>query len=200
LLSQVASCDTLVKSNKLHDIASTWLSNAIGQASTITIKLLHHVKVSVTNTDDDERDWVLRKLVDEVLGLAHIVNGTISQDQHHMVPHLALSALHHAIELIEQWCEVGRTLQINGLQRILVGLSDSLDRENGWVLYLSIDREAVADLCHAHSAVHASKTEGWEHSIEVVRLNDCANAIDRLDILVLRSKSVQRLRCRDGTV
>ena len=58
----------------------------------------------------------------------------------------------------------------------------------------------MADRFHAHTTVLATETKGREHSVEVVRLNDSTHAIDRLDILVLGSESVQGLRCGDRSV
>ena len=54
LLGQVASLDALIEFDELDDVTSAGLAYAVLESLTITIKLLHHRKVSVTYTDDDQ--------------------------------------------------------------------------------------------------------------------------------------------------
>ena len=96
LLSQVTFLDGFVVDDELDDVTSTGLAVAVLESSTIAIELLHHGKVCVTNSDYDDGDRVQSKFKDNILSLFHIMNGSICQNQQHVISHLAASALHHS--------------------------------------------------------------------------------------------------------
>ena len=78
--SKVASSHTLLESDKLDDITSTFPTLSVSQRLVITIELLHHSELLITNTHDDNTCGQVGCLTDEVLNFLHVVNLTICQN------------------------------------------------------------------------------------------------------------------------
>jgi hypothetical protein len=74
----------LVKGNELNDISCSLGTIAIVEAI-ITIKSIHIREVSITNTNDDDGEGKLTIIYQQVHCLVHIVDGSISQYQQHLV-------------------------------------------------------------------------------------------------------------------
>ena len=113
---------------------------------------------------------MLGELDDEILGLFHIMNRPICQDQHHLVLRLAAPAFHHSEKLFKQGCKVCWSCKLDFLQRLAVCLSDPCYAIDGWLLCISIDREAVTCFRHTHASMNATKAESGKHSVVVIRL------------------------------
>ena len=73
----------------------------------------------------------------------------------------------------------------------MISLQDTLDGINLRVLQIASDGEAVTSGCMAHATVLTSKAKDWEHFILVVRLDDMANLVDGVVILVLRAHKMK---------
>ena len=90
LLVEVASCDGFLVVHELDDVTSAWLAHHIGQAATVTIKLLHGREVSIADTDDDDGARQVGELLDDVASSGHVVNDTIGEKQQNRVSSVAL--------------------------------------------------------------------------------------------------------------
>jgi hypothetical protein len=78
LFSKITSGASCVEFDKLNDIAAGLPSRVISQSLLITIKLMHHSKIGLSHSYDNNRAGKRGKVAENRLGASHIVNGSIS--------------------------------------------------------------------------------------------------------------------------
>ena len=78
LLGEVASGHALVELNKLDNVTAGGDSAGVAETLTVTIELLHSLEVGVADANDDDGARHVGELADDVDGLRHVMNGTIS--------------------------------------------------------------------------------------------------------------------------
>lgn len=126
LLSKIAAFHRILEAHKLDDVTFRILS-AITETATIAIKLLHGGEVCISNTNNDDGAGELGKCNDRIDRGRHVMNSSISEDQQDRIRVAVHDRLNELAELVEEWAEVGRTRQLNGLERLLVHLDNILD-------------------------------------------------------------------------
>lgn len=168
LLGEVTPGACLVELNELHDVARTGLAARVLQHAIITIELFHGVEVSLTDSNDDDRDGMVTQLTDQVLRLWHVVDGSIGEQKEHIVRHLSLLRANQVQKLLQKRCEKSGSTQADLLLHLLVGSHDVLHGKDVRVGSVTIDSEAVTHSVDAHVAWHSTEAEHWEVLVEVV--------------------------------
>lgn len=107
LLSEVTTADSVVEAHKLDNIALSHFS-LVTQTTTIAIKLLHGIEISITDANNNDRAWQLSQSDDLVNGLIHVMNGTICEDKQNRIDVFTDNGLSVHTELSKERLEVGR--------------------------------------------------------------------------------------------
>lgn len=144
LFSEVTSGHSLVELHELDDVARRSLSTAVMETTTVAIKLFHGTEVGVANSHDDDGAGHAGKLADQVLRLAHVVDGTVRQDQQDLVSIGAHRRGDIVPELGQQRGEECWTTKSDLALRLLVHSHDVLNSIDIRVSSISIHCEAVA--------------------------------------------------------
>ena len=72
------------------------MAGLVCQTAIIAIELLHRGEISVTHANDDNRAWVLGKLVDQVLGSGHVMDSAVCEEKKDLVRLLTLHGSEHS--------------------------------------------------------------------------------------------------------
>ena len=139
---------------------------------------------------------MLTQLVDQVLGLRHVVNFSIGEQEEHIVRRLSLLGFRQVQELLQEGSEQGGATQTDLLLHLLVGSNNVLHREDVRVSAVAIDSEAVAHSVDSHVARDSTKAENGEVLVVVVRLDHRADVHQSTLVLVVLSKIVERICLR----
>ena len=159
----------------MYDIAIAGFCIGIAKYATIAIKLLHHGEVGVADAHYDYRAGEEGELLDNILRLFHIMDGTVCQYQQNLVLWLTLLAPYHLVELLQKRRKESWAHQPDLRQSLDVSICHTFYRVNCRVLRIADDWEAVRSLLHAHGPVHATETKHWETSVGVIGLTDSAH-------------------------
>lgn len=174
--------------HELHDVSCHVLAKG-GRVESffITIELVHCLEICVTNADDDDSHGLLGATHDLVDRLLQVTDDAVGDDEHDvelLVILADVSLLGHAVELIKDLREVGRPVQVDVLNGFLVVFNNFWDPVDPRIEDVAIEGEAV----------RCTVTVGWDCGAEpiqvdvlvrVVKLQDVADTVDRLHVLVL---------------
>lgn len=104
-LVQVALGDTVVKGDELHDVTGDRLASRVGQDPIVTVKLLHLSEVSAADADNNDGDWHLGQLVDQVFRRGHVTDDSIGEQKQDLVLLLTLLRSDKVQKLLQQRCK-----------------------------------------------------------------------------------------------
>ena len=177
----------VVEWDELDDISCHVLPVGAGVESlVIAIKRLHRLKISVTNTNDDDGERVLRATNNLIDCLVHVADDSISDNGQNveLLVHLSHTVgLHEIVDFINDLSEVSRSIEIALLNGVLVVCDNLLNAIDTWVENVTVQGETVATTVGI----------GWNSSskaiqvyllVAVVELEDVANALNRLQVLI----------------
>ena len=80
----------------MDDVAGHSLPLVVSERSVVAIEFLHRREISVTHANDDNRAWVLGKLVDQVLGSRHVMDSAVREEKKDLVRLLTLHGSEHS--------------------------------------------------------------------------------------------------------
>ena len=85
LLGKISSGHGLIELDELDDIAGDSLACRVSERTVIAIQLVHHREVCITDSNDNDGAREGAELINQVLGLWHVMDGTIGQDEQDLV-------------------------------------------------------------------------------------------------------------------
>lgn len=85
LFSELTLGTSLVELNELDDVAGARLPRRVAKLAVVTVELHHRFKVSIADSDNDDRDREHGQLADQIFSLGHVVNGAISEQEQDVV-------------------------------------------------------------------------------------------------------------------
>jgi hypothetical protein len=111
LLIQQALGFGLVVLNKLDDVTLNSKAPVVAQDSVVAVKLLHVGEICVAHTNNDDGTRQSREVHKEPLGLSHIMDGSISQQEQDIVDCRSniFKTRDVAVELLQEWSKQCRT-------------------------------------------------------------------------------------------
>lgn len=183
----------IIVRHKLHDISSCVSSVGLTVKSfLITIKLVHHREVSVTHTHNNYGKRVVGASHDLVNGLSQIVDYTIGNDQQHLellIVVVSRVCLTDVINGLQDRAEMGRTVQVNIRQAVLVVSHRFFEASNSRIETVTVHREAVSRSLAVwrHTSTEAKQIDVL---VSVVVLQNAAHRLHHLQVLVLRHVEV----------
>jgi hypothetical protein len=137
----------LVEGNELNDISlGVLVPSSTEKGLVVTIKCLHVWEVSISNTNNDNGHGVARTSHNLINCLSHVVNDTVCDDQQNLkllVLEVSRICLNVVIHLVQNWSEMGRAIQINMLQTVLVVGNHFVEPINARVKDVAIHGKAV---------------------------------------------------------
>ena len=122
------------------------------------------------------------------------MDSSISENQEHGVDVVALNGVSILIELVDNLSEVGGSCKLSLRQDVVVRLHDALNTLQGRILWVAIQREAMADASLSVALCDSTKAKGREHLRFIVWLKDRANLLDSLCVLIVGAVVVKGLR------
>jgi hypothetical protein len=114
----------------------------------------------------------VRGLHYKILGLLHVMNLTISDDQQNVVQTWSVMCAHDVYHLINDTSEISRPTQRDISDSLSIQLKHPLGALDLRVGGISIQWETVRDLIHAHVVRDATETINWEASIIVIEFKN----------------------------
>jgi len=107
----------VIERNKLDNVGGSVPPQLLAVKSlVVTIKLVHHLEISIANTDNDDRNWVVRTANNLVDRCVHIIDHTVSNDEHDLellIVEVARICLRNIVHLIEDGAEVSWPIQVH---------------------------------------------------------------------------------------
>lgn len=161
----------------------------------VAVKHVHCRKVCITDTYDDDCEWVATATHNLINCLLNVVNYSISDYQKYLELLIAVATrirLGHVVHGVQDAREVGRAVEIHDVHAVLVVVDDSLKTIDLWIENVTIHREAVVRtlVVWGHTSTEAKKIYLF---VGVVVLQDTPDLIDHLKVLIARRvKIVQR--------
>ncbi len=187
LLVQVAFSYGFVKLNELNDISRC----ARRLVSIVAIELPHVFKILFANPDNNHGAGQIGQLGQYLLGLGHVVDNAVSNDQEHVVLGLAGMSLAVVLESLENRSEVGRAAKLDARQSLSVRTQDAAHALSHLVVK---QVEAVGDFSSSCELGHTPKAEDWELLVVVVGLQGFADRGDGRFVLVAWPHEVETVR------
>ena len=137
----------VVKGNKLDDIRGHILAVGLRvECLIITIKRLHGLEVCIADANDDDGHGELRAANNLIDGLVHITDDAIrdnNQDVELLVILIDLLRSDVLVDLVDDFSEVGRSIQLAIVDSALVALNDFVDAVDTWVEDITVEGETV---------------------------------------------------------
>ena len=137
----------VVKGNKLDDIRCHILAVGLRvECLIITIKRLHGLEVRIADTNNDDGHGELRAANDLVNRLVHITDDTIrddNQDVELLVILIHLLRSDVLVDLVDDFSEVGWSIQLAIIDGALVALNDFVDAVDTWVEDITVEGKTV---------------------------------------------------------
>jgi hypothetical protein len=84
-------------------------------------------------------------------------------------------------------------MELDSRQILTVSLKDSINPMNGRRLRISVQRETMANILRSHKKRNTTKAKSREHFAVIVRLNNRANLLECLLILIESPHIVERI-------
>jgi len=177
----------VIEGDKLYDISWHILSVRLWvEGLFISVKNLHGLKISITNTNNDDSQVVDRSSYNLINCLIHVSDDSIGND-HKNVELLNLLwyvfRLTVVIYLIEDVREIGWTIKITFAQSILVALHYWFQTIYSWIEDVSIHSKAVRGSIGIWWYC-TPKTIQCNLFISIVELKDISDTLNCLKILI----------------
>ena len=149
-LCQVAFPHCFIETHELDNVTSANSASVIPQKLAVTVKLLHQLELlAFTHAHDDNAGRLARRLDDQRLDPAHVMNRTIGQDQQDVVDVLPVGCRCVLGESLDDWTEHRWSSQANPWQLLLIGLENTHCAQDARLLWVAIQGKAVRYLIHA---------------------------------------------------
>ena len=122
----------LTEWNELHNVSWNILIQFVAvQRIDITIKLLHLLKFSVSNTNYNDWQWQHRSSDNLFNGFFHVINNSVCNDQANWILLFELSVLHRdrfriPIDVVQDARKVCSSIEFHFLQWLIIGCKNSL--------------------------------------------------------------------------
>lgn len=196
----------IVEGNELDDISSSVFTELTREKSFIvTIKLVHHAEISITDTNNNDSKWVIGSSHNFVNSAFHVINHTVSDNHENLellVLIVAWISLTHAIDSVKNFTEVSRSIQIDCLVADAVFVVRHHFREliNTRVKDVTIHGKAMRSPLIIREDC-TTKAEQVNLLVRVVELQDATDLINDLQILIfLHVPVVERIRVVGRTI
>ena len=128
---------------------------------------------------------MLRQLVNDISGCRRVVNHTVGQQKEDLVLVRSLLGAHQVEEFGQEGSEKSGTTKADLRERLTVYGRDLLDTCNRWILWVSIEGEAVTNSINANVPWDTSKSKDREHSVVIVRFDDLTYIEDGSLVLIV---------------
>lgn len=159
----------------------------VSERLSIAIKLLHGIKVGVTDPDDDDGAGVFRQLINQILGLRHIMDRSIGQQEQDLVHLLILCRNEQVEKFLKEWCEQGWTTEPDLTLGLAICSNDLLNAIDVWHGHVTIHGKAMADTIDSHVSRDATKAKDRELFVRVIGLNHLPNVKYGALVLIVRA-------------
>ena len=147
------------------------------------------------------------QLVDRVPSRWHVVDRPIGQDEQDWVLSRSHDRLRILFEFFKNGSEVCRATESNRSNCMFVSFNYVMNARDVGVRRVAIDCKAMADIVQSHVTRYSTEAEYGEASIVVVRLNNLANIVQGLLVLICKTFTIKvkrahlaRVAIRGGVV
>ena len=156
------------------------------QCLIITVQLLHSTEVSIADAHNNDSHWQLGPSDDLINRLVHVIDHAIGNDHQNvelLVVLVHLLRLDMAAYLRQDLVEMSRSVELDIVQGALVRVDHFLHTIDTWVKDITVQGKAVrcAAVVWGHGTTKAIQVDLL---IAVVELENVADGLDRLEILV----------------
>lgn len=190
--------DCLFVLNKLHNVSASLSPIIIRETVLVTVKFVHVLKIFISQTNNNDRTWPLCQVNQLFFHLGHVMDYSIGNNQQHVVNWTVLQLHNVLFELVQKRSKVGGARELNRGQSGPIDANYAFCALNKWLHRVTCQREAMVGC--SLSIWFSTKPINGEEFIRVILLQETANLVKGLFVLVLRAHKVQAVFILNVTI